>query len=151
MDTPSDDDASPKEPKNPSIQDVAKETERLLRTALQASRPTGILWELNRMYKIYDLSRGKTEMILAMCLDDWTEFVGELEEALARGENMHLEEITALLVHRTYNSARRKSYDDKKTTDALQSAKPCNRRTSRGATANGSRSIRPIVEIARKQ
>jgi chromatin segregation and condensation protein Rec8/ScpA/Scc1 (kleisin family) len=97
----------------PSMEDVIKETEKLLRAALQKGRPEGIEWKAVKLYHDTDDSKGKTAAMLAACLSNWESLVQQLERCSTEDEPLSVEEVTARLVHRSHLRKRRKNYRDK--------------------------------------
>jgi serine/threonine protein kinase len=105
----------------PRMAEVLSAVEQMLRGALRKGRPTGVEWEVIDLYRNADDSRGKTESLLAACLEGWEEFVGALD-ALPQERPLSLDEVAALLIHRAYLRKRREDYWDRHMSEQVDRA-----------------------------
>jgi hypothetical protein len=85
----------------------------MLRTALRKGRPQGVEWEVLDLYRDTDDSTGKTLALLGACLSGWESLAPDLEAIIQQEGPLSLEEIAALLIHRTHLRKRRREYRDR--------------------------------------
>jgi hypothetical protein len=96
----------------PSLEELCRAVEQMLRTALRKGRPRGVEWEVVDLYRDTDDSTGRTLAVLGACLSGWESLAPDLEALAGQEGPLSLEDIAALLIHRTHLRKRRRDYRD---------------------------------------